>query len=100
MTTLYRSNAYQEMYPDDKMLRAFGSLTPSASERNAYFFDLWCARRANRIDFDMKDKHKAKSILKQMGLKEMWDYQIRENSIRFEETQDVAMFKIAWNKDG
>lgn len=101
MTTLFRSNVYQEMYPDEKMLEAFGKLNPSAQERNAYFFDLWLQRRSNSCTITSKrDKQRAKDILKAMGLKEMWDYQIRENSIRFEHKQDNAMFKIAWNNDG
>lgn len=100
MTTLFRSNVYQEMYPDDKMLDAFGTLTPSAQQRNAYFFDLWLKRRPNSMSVLMSDKDKARKILKTMGLKEMWDYQIRENVIRFEHKQDSALFKIAWKTDG
>lgn len=101
MTTLFRSNVYQDMYPDEKMLEAFGTLTPSAQERNAYFFDLWLMRRNNAVTINMTDKERAKRILKTMGLKEMWDYQIRDKSIRFEHKQDSAMFKLAWtNRDG
>ena len=100
MTTLFRSNVYQEMYPDDKMMEAFGTLTPSAQVRNAYFFDLWMKRRSNSFALEPKDREKAKCVLKSFGLKEMGDYQIKDNCIRFEHKQDSAMFKIAYKENG
>ena len=30
-----------ELFPDEEMIDAFGHLTPSVAERNAYFFDKW-----------------------------------------------------------
>ena len=100
MTTLFRSSVYQEMYPDDKMMEAFGTLTPSAQVRNAFFFGLWMKRRSNSFALEPKDREKAKCILKSLGLKEMWDYQIRDKGIRFEHKQDSAMFKIAYKENG
>lgn len=99
MTTLFRSSLYQEMYPDELMLQAFGKLNPSASERNTYFFDLWMKRRQNKLVVTNHDKVHVKQVLKQLGLREQWDYQLRDNQIRFETKEDEAMFKLTYREN-
>lgn len=98
MTELFRSNTYQSMYPDEYMLEAFGKLNPNVHERNTYFFDLWCKRRPNRYKVNTSDKNAIKQCLKSTGLKDLWDFQLRGNEIRFEHPEDLAMFKLCWRK--
>jgi hypothetical protein len=38
-------------------------------------------------------------LLKDIGLKQMWDYQIKGSEIRFRRSEDLAMFKLSWNHD-
>lgn len=91
-----RSETYQKLYPDDLMLKAFGTLTPDVSSRLGYFFDLWMERRKHRcIVPDYKIKL-AVTILKQMGIKDPWDYQLKGPEIRFSYAEDLAQFKIMW----
>lgn len=99
MSQLFRSETYQRLYPDELMLEAFGKLNPSASEKQLYFFDLWAKRRPNRIMIEKAQhdyrENNFKLVLKQMGLREPWEYQIKGSEVRFEHAQDLAMFKIA-----
>lgn len=97
--TQLRSNTYKELFSDEEMLSAFGCLNPTVKQRTAYFFDLWMQWRNNRLRFTTKvfntEKEKLKDRLKQIGLREFWDYQFRNNEIRFRDTELLAFFSIA-----
>ena len=45
-----------ELFPDEEMIDAFGHLTPSVAERNAYFFDKWMDWRTHRLKIQYKDE--------------------------------------------
>lgn len=96
MTRLFRSEVYQSMYPDDRMMDAFGTLTPTSTERNSYFFNLWMERRKNRFSLSSRETETAKKLLKSIGLSEPWDFQIKGSELRFNNTEDFAMFKLSW----
>lgn len=97
--TLQRSKIYAELFSDEEMISAFGKLNPSIKERTAHFFDLWCEWRNNRIKFNERintnDSHVIKARLKQFGYRDLWDYQIRNNEIRFRDQELIAFFKMA-----
>lgn len=98
MTSPKRSEIYKEIFDDDEMLTAFGKLNPTVKERTAYFFDRWMDWRNNRLRFSNKiitsDREFLKEKLKQIGLRDLWDYQFRNNEIRFRNTESLAFFKI------
>jgi hypothetical protein len=98
MTSPKRSEIYKEIFDDDEMLTAFGKLNPTVKERTAYFFDCWMDWRNNRLRFSNKiitsDREFLKEKLKQIGLRDLWDYQFRNNEIRFKNTESLAFFKI------
>ena len=104
--TLLRSNIHQELFPDELVLEAFGKLNPTSSERTAYFFDCWCDSKNNKFMIKEIINSQRKIVvadvnllLKDMGLKQMWDYQIKGGEIRFRRSEDLAMFKLSWNHD-
>lgn len=99
MTRLFRSEVYQKMYPDDRMMDAFGTLTPTTTERNSYFFNLWLERRKNRFVLKTTKMDQVKQLLKSSGLIEPWDFQVKVNEIRFECAEDLAMFKLSWGSE-
>jgi hypothetical protein len=98
MTSPKRSEIYKEIFDDDEMLAAFGKLNPTVKERTAYFFDRWMDWRNNRLRFSSKiitsDRDHFKEKLKQIGLRDLWDYQFRNNEIRFKDKESLAFFKI------
>lgn len=93
-----RSNIYKDIFIDDEMIQAFGKLNPSVTERTSYFFDLWMQWRNYRIKFDRRintsRRDEIKTNLKQLGLRELWDYQLKNNEIRFKDAETMAFFKI------
>lgn len=93
-----RSSIYKDIFIDEEMQAAFGKLNPSVSERTSYFFDLWMQWRSHRIKFDSRinsvRKEEIKTRLKQLGLRDLWDYQLKNNEIRFKNAESMAFFKI------
>lgn len=92
------SNLYKEIFSDEEMLAAFGTTRPNVSERTVYFFDCWMKWRDYRFKFegrfDSIKKEKIKVKLKQIGLRDLWDYQLKNNEIRFKDSDTFAFFKI------
>ena len=100
-----RSNIYMELFPDEEMIDAFGHLTPSVAERNAYFFDKWMDWGTNRLKIQYKDEsrgieNRIKNTCKTIGLREFWDFQVRQGEIRFAQPDYMAMFRIKWDNNG
>lgn len=93
-----RSSIYKDIFIDDEMIQAFGKLNPSITERTSYFFDLWMQWRSYRIKFDIRinssHREEIKTKLKHLGLRELWDYQLKNNEIRFKDAESMAFFKI------
>ena len=83
MQTTKRSNTYQEIFGDDRMLEAFGTLRPSVSERTAYFFESWMDWRSNQVKLKPRFDQVCRNLLKELGLKEFWEFQVREGEVRF-----------------
>lgn len=82
--------------PDERVLEAFGKLTPSTSERATYFFDQWCNNRKNVLKIIPKRADELHVLCKQYGLLPQWDYQIKGSEARFSNEHDLAMIKLGW----
>lgn len=93
-----KSSTLQRIFPDEYMLEAFGKLNPSRSERTVYFFDKWCEWHNNKIKIshlNTQKIHDIQKILDQLGVKEFWDYQMRNGEIRFIDSETLGFFKIS-----
>ncbi len=104
-TSNLRSSTYMDLFPDEEMLEAFGTLTPEVSQRNAYFFDKWMEWRANRMKIRYRETSRGielniKNTCKNIGLREFWDFQVRQGEIRFAQPDYMAMFRIKWDNNG
>jgi hypothetical protein len=82
-----RSKTYQEIFGDEEMLEAFGTLRPSVSERTAYFFERWMDWRPTRVKLKAHFDQVTRNMCKELGLKEFWDFQVRENEVRFKDDE-------------
>lgn len=101
---IFRSKTYLDMFPDDEMVENFGHLTPSPSERNAFFFDCWMDWRINRLKLPKKHSSFnpetiALAIGKDIGLRQFWDFQVKPGEVRFKDEGEMALFKINWDTD-
>ena len=85
-----RSKTYQSIFGDKDMLEAFGTLRPSVSERTAYFFESWMYWRPSRIKLKQRHDTICKNMCRELGLKEFWEFQVRENEIRFRDNETKA----------
>ena len=87
-----KSETYMRLFDDDLMMKIFGKLNPTTPERTAKFFELWCEWRPNRIKLKPKTKgYLVKSSLNEMGYKDLFDYQLRGDELRFRTSEDYAM---------
>lgn len=93
MTTpgIKRSKLYQDRFSDEQMLEAFGTLTPGVSERTAHFFGLWMEWRKHRVKLKRNSVPVVRKMLCETGLKEMWEFQLREGEVRFCDADIMAM---------
>lgn len=106
--TIVRSRLYQEMMPDDLVLPAFGKLNPTLAERTSYFFSKWLDTNANKmfITTAPRDKqfdqviNRFRAYCKECGLRELWDYQVKGNEVRFSRPADLAMIRLGWKDNG
>lgn len=107
---LKRSSIHQRLLPDEAMLKAFGKLNPSVSERTVHFFELWMDSRSHSMQLGQREvvgvqklndkilREDADKLCKKLGYLPLWDYQIKGLEIRFTSESDLAMFKINWKK--
>ena len=87
-----RSNTYRKLFDDDCMLEVFGTLEPSTPERTARFFELWCEWRPNRIKLNPKTQpYTIKILLYDLGMKDLFDFQVRSEEVRFRNQEDYAL---------
>lgn len=98
-----RSDNFKEMYPDIKLIEAFGTLDPSIGERTDHRNNLWDEWLENSVQIvesiTKKDLHyKVIKTLQASGYRDPFDYQCRPNylgaEIRFKDKNDVYSFKI------
>lgn len=97
-TNFNRSSTIQKIFPDEYMLEAFGKLNPSRSERTLYFFEKWCEWHNYKIKIVHLPSNKIydiKKLLEQLGVREFWDYQMRNGEIRFADSETLGFFKIS-----
>ena len=94
-----RSKIYQDHWPDNYMLEAFGKLDPTISERKTYFFERFMEWREHRIRIKQGCMPKVKEILKHSGLQVMWEYQVMHNEVRFSKAEHLAWIRLVADID-
>jgi hypothetical protein len=94
-----RSETMQALYPEDLMMKTFGTLYPTSPQRSTYFFNKWCEWKTHSACIkELQPQLRLETLCKQMGLKPLWDFQIRGSQIRFCDAESMAFFKIACSK--
>jgi len=83
------------MYNDTNMLKAFGTLTPTRTERTTYFFDSWMEWRGTRSLILKRKESAVSSLLKNLGMKEFWEFQVRQGEVRFATEEDKGFALIS-----
>lgn len=92
-----RSKIYQDLFPDDLMLKTFGTLTPSNEQKSEHYHGSWLDWRAHSFFYDNSEfsAHDVKRMLKSMGFRDFFDYQIRPPQIRFRLASDLAVARLS-----
>lgn len=95
-----QSQTMANLFPDELLIEVFGTSSPSMKEKHRYFFDQWMQWKNNQcaLDTDRNANNHAsviRSQLRDLGLREFWDYQLRPSEIRFASQEYLAMWKLA-----
>lgn len=92
-----RSQFYQNLYPDDLMIKTFGTLTPTTSQKSEYYHTSWRDWSEHAFNYDYKEysANEVKRILKDLGLRDIFDFLVRPNQVRFRLASDLAVAKLA-----
>ena len=92
-----RSKIHQELYPDELMLETFGTLNPSSSMKSEFYHGAWQNWQENSFYYDHVEfnTYEIKNVLKALGFKDLFDFQVRQNQIRFKQASDLAVARLA-----
>ena len=108
---------FVDRFPDDFMMKAFGTLSPTPSQRLEYFGNNWDKWKDNAFKFppaaprpafprnsrnvmseETHSEHINRAhILRDLGIYHLWDFQIRGDEIRFREPSFLAEFILAYS---
>jgi hypothetical protein len=92
-----RSEVYQSLYPDDLMLETFGKLNPSTTEKSRFYHDSWRDWESHAMYYDHGAYNipEFKNILKSLGLRDVFDFQVRRGQVRFKTDLHLALVKLS-----
>lgn len=93
-----RSDTYQKIFSDELMLEAFGTLMPTVSQRTSYFFERWIEWRPYQVKLKPRVDQAVRNLALEIGLKEFWEFQVREGEIRFK-NKEVKAFALMTGLD-
>lgn len=96
---LPKSEVYKAVFDHDLMITAFGKLDPTISERTQYFFEQYMHWRENRIRIKRGKMAPVKRLLRESGLKDMWEYQVNMNEVRFAKAEHLAWVRLTADID-
>jgi len=96
---LRRSELHQRVFPDELMMQAFGTLSPTVKQRTAYFFEKYMEWRQHRIRIKHGRMPQVKKLLRDSGLMDMWEYQVMHNEVRFSQADHMAWFRLSTDVD-
>lgn len=83
------------LYDKEFLISTFGKLDTTVSERTKKFFAMWCEWDSTRMFLKKENRiPNIKKLLKNQGLKEMQEYQIKGYEIRFKNTDIMAIAKL------
>lgn len=98
--------SWSDLFPDE-VVKQLGLDTPE--RRSEYFLKLWDDWSSNEIDlsnykqsktssqhhrYDWYIQSPVRAYAKKMGIKEFWEYQLRDNCIRFADEDTALHFRL------
>lgn len=93
-----QSQTKSKIFPDELMIQTFGTVAPDPRDKHRYFFGKWMEWKENRSEINSKDHRSAKTLirecLREYGLREYWDYQLRPYEIRFAKPEYLAIWRL------
>lgn len=95
-----RSKFLQDLYPEDLMMAAFNTVTPTPAERSVYFRRLWNDWRGQDCSFMGGSHASLTAFAKGYGLKFLWDYQMSGIEIRFRTAEMKAFYILYMGEQG
>lgn len=94
-----RSSTWSDLYPEDRLLEAFGTINPTVAQRTKYFNTLWDSWATNNIpmtpDFWLTERKVLRDIGESLGLDYSWDFYIKDQELRTRTPELQALFILA-----
>jgi len=87
------SKTYSEIFDKDLMREYFNNEYELADvrKRTAVFFELWMDWRQSRVKLKKNKMLPVQRMLKQLGYKEFFHFQVRSGEVRFRDTETKAL---------
>ena len=97
-----RSSAWDDLYPKDRLIESFGTVTPTLSQRTEFFNALWDEWARNSIQLPSDLWYINRKILSKigtsLGFDYGWDFNIRYRELRTRSPEIMALFLLAMPK--
>ena len=89
-----QSIVHKQLFDPDGMKELFGDDYPSLEKRTAIFFEKWMDWRPNRLILAKNTAPTVRKLCKEIGMKELFDFQCRNGEVRFSSKEHLAMAVI------
>ena len=94
MTDLHDNPIYQKIFDQYSMSELFGESEPDISERTRVFFELWREWESRSVRIVISRTREIRSIMLGLGLKEHFEFQIRNGELRCMSDELLAMANL------
>lgn len=94
-----QSKTHASIFEPALMQEYFGEDIANVTKRTAVFFELWIDWRPNRIKLKRDKMRLVRKMLKDLGYKEFFHFQVRSNEARFCDNQIGAFALLSGLKE-
>lgn len=81
----------QQLFDPEGMEELFGDQYPTLEKRTAIFFEKWMDWRPHRLVIAKDSATNVRRLCKDIGMKELFDFQCRNGEVRFCSKEQLAM---------
>jgi hypothetical protein len=85
---------YNRVFDKEHMQDLFGTQRPDLSERTRVFFDLWREWQHRAVKINNHRSREIREIMLSMGLREHFEFQIRNGELRCYSDEALAMASL------
>lgn len=100
---IVRSQTLSRLHPEDRLMEAFGTLTPTVVERSLFFHKQWESWNHNKFLIGARNntkqwwnaRQRLRKVGASIGFQEDWDFMIRYSEMRTRSPEILSLIVLA-----